>query len=389
MKILITGGAGYIGSVLTPTLLAEGHEVTVLDNFYFDQNSLLDCCQYEKFHVIRGDARDESLIKSLLPKADLVIPLAALVGVPLCNTDALATKSTNQDAVEMLCRLASGDQKIIMPVTNSGYGIGEKGKFCTEDTPLKLLGLLLQRFAGRRDRDECSARLQKRERTKARVPAHEIEYEIDAPHIRVGGIDAKIDDLIRPEAANVVGILCRGGSNDLRARNPRQLNGESTDTACRCVHKHSLSGRESTLLMQGLPCCQPCERHRRGVYVIDACRFACSHGGIERGVFRVGAPQANHREHRLSGGEVSDGRSHCGHLPGQVAAGNDGQRQIEALSHKSAANLPVHGVHAHRVNPHQNFAFFRHWLLDLFEAHYLRPAVIMEPNCLGFHYQVS
>jgi len=139
MKILITGGAGYIGSVLTPTLLAEGHEVTVLDNFYFDQNSLLDCCQYEKFHVIRGDARDESLIKSLLPKADLVIPLAALVGVPLCNTDALATKSTNQDAVETLCRLASRDQKIIMPVTNSGYGIGEKGKFCTEDTPLKPL----------------------------------------------------------------------------------------------------------------------------------------------------------------------------------------------------------------------------------------------------------
>jgi nucleoside-diphosphate-sugar epimerase len=137
MKILITGGAGYIGSVLTPALLAEGHEVTVLDNFYFDQNSLLDCCQYEKFHVLRGDARDEGLIKSLLPKADLLIPLAALVGVPLCNTDAMATKSTNQDAVEMLCRLAGREQRIMMPVTNSGYGIGEKGKYCTEDSPLK------------------------------------------------------------------------------------------------------------------------------------------------------------------------------------------------------------------------------------------------------------
>jgi nucleoside-diphosphate-sugar epimerase len=137
MKILITGGAGYIGSVLTPALLAEGHEVTVLDNFYFDQNSLLDCCQYEKFHVLRGDARDEGLIKSLLPKADLLIPLAALVGVPLCNTDAIATKSTNQDAVEMLCRLAGREQRIMMPVTNSGYGIGEKGKYCTEDSPLK------------------------------------------------------------------------------------------------------------------------------------------------------------------------------------------------------------------------------------------------------------
>jgi len=137
MKILITGGAGYIGSVLTLSFLAEGHEVTVLDNFYFDQNSLLDCCQYEKFRVVRGDARDENLIKSLLPQADLAIPLAALVGVPICNTDAIATKSTNQDAVEMLCRLASREQRVIMPVTNSGYGIGEKGKYCTEETPLK------------------------------------------------------------------------------------------------------------------------------------------------------------------------------------------------------------------------------------------------------------
>ena len=137
MKILITGGAGYLGSVLTPTLLAQGHEVTVLDNFYFNQNSLLDCCQYEKFQVVRGDCREESVIKPLVAKADLIIPLAALVGVPLCNTDAIATKTTNQEAVEMLCRLAGKQQWVIMPVTNSGYGVGEKGKFCTEDTPLR------------------------------------------------------------------------------------------------------------------------------------------------------------------------------------------------------------------------------------------------------------
>lgn len=137
MKILITGGAGYIGSILTPALLAAGHEVTVLDSFYFRQNSLLDCCAHERFHVIRGDARDERLIKQLVPKADLLIPLAALVGVPLCNTDAVATQTTNHDAVEMLCRLAGREQWVIMPVTNSGYGIGEKDKFCTEDTPLK------------------------------------------------------------------------------------------------------------------------------------------------------------------------------------------------------------------------------------------------------------
>ena len=137
MKILITGGAGYIGSVLTPTLLAEGHEVTVLDNFLFGQNSLLDCCRFEKFQIVRGDCRDENLVKPLVSKADLIIPLAALVGVPLCNTDAVATRTTNQEAVEMLCRLAGKDQWMIMPVTNSGYGVGEKGKFCTEDTPLR------------------------------------------------------------------------------------------------------------------------------------------------------------------------------------------------------------------------------------------------------------
>ncbi|MGB7768573.1 MAG: NAD(P)-dependent oxidoreductase [Verrucomicrobiia bacterium] len=137
MRILITGGAGYIGSVLTPTLLSLGHQVTVLDNFYFNQNSLLDCCQHEGFQVVRGDCRDETLVKKLVAKADVLIPLAALVGVPLCTTDGIATKTTNQEAIEMLCRLASPQQWILMPVTNSGYGIGEKGKFCTEETPLR------------------------------------------------------------------------------------------------------------------------------------------------------------------------------------------------------------------------------------------------------------
>lgn len=139
MKILITGGAGYLGSVLTPSLLAAGHEVTVLDSFYFGQNSLLDCCQDEKFHVVRGDCREESVMKPLLAEADVIIPLAALVGVPLCNTDSIATTTTNQTAIEMLCRLTSREQWILMPVTNSGYGVGEKGKFCTEDTPLRPL----------------------------------------------------------------------------------------------------------------------------------------------------------------------------------------------------------------------------------------------------------
>ncbi len=141
MKILVTGGAGYIGSVLVPHLLRAGHEVTVLDNFLFGQATLLDCCADERFRVVRGDCRDENLVKPLVTKADVIIPLAALVGAPMCKNDAVGARTINQDAVEMLCRLASPQQWILMPVTNSGYGIGEKGKFCTEDTPLRPISL--------------------------------------------------------------------------------------------------------------------------------------------------------------------------------------------------------------------------------------------------------
>lgn len=141
MKILVTGGAGYIGSVLVPALLAADHRVTVVDNFMFGQSSLADCCAYDSFDVVRGDCRDESLMRKLMADADGIIPLAALVGAPLCKLDPLATKTINQEAVEMICRLASPQQRILMPVTNSGYGIGEKGKFCTEDSPLNPISL--------------------------------------------------------------------------------------------------------------------------------------------------------------------------------------------------------------------------------------------------------
>lgn len=137
MKILITGGAGYIGSVLTPVLLSKGHEVTVVDNFMFRQNSLAECCQYDSFNVVRGDCREESLMKDLVKDADVIIPLAALVGAPLCGRDKIATETTNRDAIQMLCRLASKEQRFLVPITNSGYGIGEKGKFCTEESPLR------------------------------------------------------------------------------------------------------------------------------------------------------------------------------------------------------------------------------------------------------------
>jgi nucleoside-diphosphate-sugar epimerase len=141
MKILVTGGAGYIGSVLVPHLLRAGHEVTVLDNFLFGQVSLLDCCADERFRIVRGDCRDESIVRPLVAKADAIIPLAAIVGAPMCKLDQVGAKTINQDAVEMLCRLASPQQWLLMPVTNSGYGIGEKGKFCTEDSPLRPLSL--------------------------------------------------------------------------------------------------------------------------------------------------------------------------------------------------------------------------------------------------------
>lgn len=141
MKILITGGAGYIGSVLTPTLLNGGHAVTVLDNFLFQQHSLADCCQFDHFNVIRGDCRDERLLRSLVADHDVIIPLAALVGAPMCNQDPTAARSTNLGSVETLCRLASPDQRILLPVTNSGYGVGEKDKYCTEDTPLRPISL--------------------------------------------------------------------------------------------------------------------------------------------------------------------------------------------------------------------------------------------------------
>ena len=141
MNILITGGAGYLGSIMTTHLLGLGHEVTVLDNFMFRQNSLADCCQYESFNIVRGDCRDAEVVKPLLKDADIIIPLAALVGAPLCNDDKSAAESVNHGAVKLICDEASADQRIIMPITNSGYGVGEAGKFCTEETPLRPITL--------------------------------------------------------------------------------------------------------------------------------------------------------------------------------------------------------------------------------------------------------
>jgi nucleoside-diphosphate-sugar epimerase len=140
-SILITGGAGYIGSTLAPALLAAGHRVTVLDNFRFNQSSLNALCADPNFDVHRGDARDEAALKPLLKDADYIVPLAALVGAPLCDLDRTGAETINRDAVLTLLRLAGKGQRFLLPVTNSGYGIGQANSFCDETTPLAPISL--------------------------------------------------------------------------------------------------------------------------------------------------------------------------------------------------------------------------------------------------------
>lgn len=137
MHILVTGGAGYLGAVLVPTLLKEGHKVSVIDNFMYNQTSLLDCCYNPKLKIIRGDTREKRLLEQEMKHADAIFPLACLTGAPLCAKDPQAAESIILGAVQMILGLRSKDQVIIYPTTNSGYGIGEKGKHCTEETPLK------------------------------------------------------------------------------------------------------------------------------------------------------------------------------------------------------------------------------------------------------------
>jgi nucleoside-diphosphate-sugar epimerase len=141
VRALITGGAGFIGSILTPTLLYAGYKVTVLDNFMWDQNSLAGFCFHKDLEIVRGDARSYSTMKPLIAQADIIIPLAALVGAPLCDKDPIAAKTTNVEAIDMLCTHVSSEQRIIIPISNSGYGIGEPGKECTEASPLNPVSL--------------------------------------------------------------------------------------------------------------------------------------------------------------------------------------------------------------------------------------------------------
>jgi nucleoside-diphosphate-sugar epimerase len=136
-NILVTGGAGYLGSVMVPDLLTAGHKVTVLDNFMFGQSSLNGVCHHPNFAVVKGDIRLKDTLAPLLAKADVILPLAALVGAPICAQDPVGAKTTNHDAVMMMLNLASKEQMILMPTTNSAYGSGDRNNYCTEESPLR------------------------------------------------------------------------------------------------------------------------------------------------------------------------------------------------------------------------------------------------------------
>ena len=141
MHVLITGGAGYLGSILSEHLLARGYKVTVLDNLMYGEQSLFHLCANPDFDFVFGDARNEQLVASLVAKVDVIIPLAAIVGAPCCDLDPLMATSVNLDAIRMINRLRSPSQLIIYPTTNSGYGTKSGDVFCTEETPLEPITL--------------------------------------------------------------------------------------------------------------------------------------------------------------------------------------------------------------------------------------------------------
>ncbi len=140
-RILISGAAGYIGSVLVPKLILEGHHVDCVDNLLYEPTSLILPAIHPRCNLIVGDARDSELMRPLIEKADVIIPLACMTGAPLCDRDKTAAITVNRDAVVMCSKMSSKSQLIIYPCTNSGYGVGQEGIYCDENTPLNPISL--------------------------------------------------------------------------------------------------------------------------------------------------------------------------------------------------------------------------------------------------------
>ena len=135
-NILVTGGAGYLGSILIPELLQSGNRVTVLDNFTYKQNSLAHVCNDSNFQVVKGDVRLKKTLVPLLNDVEIIIPLAALVGAPLCDRDPINARTINRDSMLALFEWAQDKQYILMPTTNSAYGTGDENNFCSENSEL-------------------------------------------------------------------------------------------------------------------------------------------------------------------------------------------------------------------------------------------------------------
>ena len=140
-KILITGGAGYIGSMLSTKLVELGYQVTVLDNFSFTKNSLSHLYVFKNFKLIEGDVLNKKLFKKLINQNNIIIPLAALVGAPLCEKNKKMTKELNLNSINFLIKNLNKNHKVLYPTTNSGYGIGAKNKYCDENSELNPISL--------------------------------------------------------------------------------------------------------------------------------------------------------------------------------------------------------------------------------------------------------
>lgn len=141
MKVLVTGGAGYIGSVLTNFLAKLDYNVTVFDNFFFKQEYIKSRLLRNNINIIQGDVRDEKLLFDVVKKNDVIIPLACLVGAPLCDLYQEEAIHVNQISIKNLTNILSKQQIVIFPVSNSGYGIGKKNELCTEMSKLNPISL--------------------------------------------------------------------------------------------------------------------------------------------------------------------------------------------------------------------------------------------------------